>query len=124
MNLLLADDDEDTVALLELLLTRQGWRVICAASVREAQEALGREAVDVVLSDYNLGDGLGTALFGDARPASVRLALLVSGACEQISGALLTSAHFDRCLSKPVEPRTLLQLLQPLLAAPPSPEPT
>lgn len=124
MNLLLVDDDEDTVALLELLLTRQGWRVVCAASVREAQAALGGEPADVVLSDYNLGDGLGTTLFAAGRPPSVRLALLVSGACEQISADLLSSAHFDRCLAKPVEPRTLLQLLQPLLAVPSSPEPT
>ena len=118
MKLLLVDDDEDTVVLLEMLLVRQGWEVLAAASVREARELLAAAAVpDVVLSDFNLGDGLGTSLFETGRPDGVRLALLVSGACEQIAPTLLASARFDRCLAKPVEPKSLLLMLQPLLAS-------
>ena len=48
-------------------------------------------------------------------------ALLVSGACEQIPPGTLATAGFDRCLPKPVEPRSLLQLLQPLLTTPSGP---
>ena len=99
-------------------LEEQGWEVLAAASVREAREMLAAPSVpDVVLSDFNLGDGLGTSLFETGRPDGVQLALLVSGACEQIAPTLLASARFDRCLAKPVEPKSLLQMLQPLLAA-------
>lgn len=55
---LLVDDDDDSTSLLGALLSRKGFTVAVARSVREATTQLASGAsFDVVVTDHQLGDG-------------------------------------------------------------------
>jgi CheY-like chemotaxis protein len=57
--ILIVDDTWETRDVYALVFEDAGYRVLCAASVREALHILRAGRVDVVLSDYSLGDGTG-----------------------------------------------------------------
>ena len=64
---LIVEDARDTREFFAVALEDAGYRVLCADSVRQALELLragGR--VDVVVADYNLGDGTGAELIHQA----------------------------------------------------------
>ncbi len=60
-SVLVVDDDADTLELVQLLLESRGYQVRTATGIAEAMRARG---VDVVLTDLQLGDGLGSDLVG------------------------------------------------------------
>ena len=62
--LLLVDDDYGNRVTLAVLLDEEGYRVDEVASLREGRERLSAAgaAYDIVLLDYHLGDGHGSAL--------------------------------------------------------------
>lgn len=62
---LVVDDEEDTLLLVDRLLTRQGARVICAGCAAEGLTALSRHCPDVIISDLQMrgGDGFGFMRF-------------------------------------------------------------
>ena len=55
--LLFIDDDADVLASAQMLLARQGWRMLSARSPAEAWSVLAAEAVDVILLDLNFSRG-------------------------------------------------------------------
>lgn len=55
--ILLVDDDADVLTAARVLLARQGYRVLSAASPAEAWSVLGAERVDVILLDLNFTRG-------------------------------------------------------------------
>src|SRR5207302_10722240 len=54
--ILLAEDNAETLKFLALILRRRGFRVLTAASLAQAQEAVAGEVFDLVVSDLELGD--------------------------------------------------------------------
>ena len=62
LRILLVEDHVDTATNLRRLLTRRGYEVTVAGSVKEAKEAMGAAAFDVLLSDIGLPDGQGLEL--------------------------------------------------------------
>jgi two-component system, NtrC family, response regulator HydG len=60
-SVLVVDDDADTLELVQILLESRGYQVRTATGVAEAMRARG---VDIVLTDLQLGDGLGSDLVG------------------------------------------------------------
>jgi DNA-binding response OmpR family regulator len=68
---LVLDDDAALRMLCRVNLELDGYRVLEAASVAQAREALSSEHVDVILLDVHLGDGDGRQLLqelGAGRP--------------------------------------------------------
>ncbi|MFI5297325.1 MAG: response regulator [Polyangiales bacterium] len=113
---LVVDDDEDSSALLGICLEREGFEVAIASTLAQARAALAERSIDVALVDIHLADGDGTTLFGDGRPASVRVALVMSGSR---SDATHTRAQgFDGFVGKPIDRVTLVALIRALLANP------
>ena len=55
----MADDDEDIVFMLDLLLTRRGWLVTTASSGHQALEVLRTESFDALVLDLNMPPGSG-----------------------------------------------------------------
>lgn len=55
--LLFVDDDADVLTTAQVLLTRNGWRMLTARSPAEAWSVLAGEAVDVILLDLNFSRG-------------------------------------------------------------------
>lgn len=51
------ENDQEQRDLMSLLLEREGYEVRGAGSLAEARELLKQHSVEIVLSDYDLGDG-------------------------------------------------------------------
>ncbi|HEX2676287.1 MAG TPA: response regulator [Polyangiales bacterium] len=115
MNILVVDDDQDTVALLTMLLERQGWCVGTATSVEEARAALVDSEYGVLVADLHLPDGNGLSLAGVGK--KLRGAILVTGGEDYEQRRASFGLGWNRCLTKPVAGAevvaTIRQLLDP-----------
>ena len=57
--ILFVDDDPGLSEVVELLLTGEGYAVVCASSVKAGLERLRRTRIDLVITDLRLPDGTG-----------------------------------------------------------------
>ena len=65
--LVVEDDKVDRMAFERMVKTeRLPYEYTCASSLKEAKDALKCGDFDVVVTDYNLGDGSGFDLFPEA----------------------------------------------------------
>ena len=115
---LLVEDDASVRDATAMLLRVEGYRVTAVASLADALPAVAREAPELLVTDYHLGNGeLGTevisALRSRVRPALK--AILLTGDTSAVIKEMHADPHL-RILSKPVNAEELLQLLQALLA--------
>jgi len=118
--ILLVDDDEGVRNATAMLLRVEGYDVLCAASLAEANEALRNDPrIDLVIADYHLQKGeTGIEVIAAARAvAGERLgAVLVSG---DTSSTLRDVKATDRLriASKPIKADELLSMITELLSA-------
>lgn len=70
LRVLVVDDDAEVGAMLDALLTKAGYRVVCVRSVFMAQEALAEESFPIVIIDRGLEDGDGIRLCSEIRQSS------------------------------------------------------
>ena len=113
--LLVVDDDPDTLTLLERALARRGYAVTTAMSVQAALDAAAARDFDAVLADMRLPDGSGADLVARlvaARRGPVRAIALTGN--DLVAGE--DGARFAAHLTKPVSITTLDETLQRLLA--------
>ena len=66
-NILVVDDEESMCQVLEIMLSREGYRVTVAQSGREAIRILEKQRFDLLLSDMKLGDTTGLEVFKAAK---------------------------------------------------------
>lgn len=97
---MLVEDDGDLRAALAELLSRKGCAVREASTVEAARVALSEAAVDVVLSDYELGTETASGLLAEA-PSGVHLICLTGHTHPELPAGV-------RLLRKPVEIDELL----------------
>ena len=93
--LLLVEDDEIDRFAFERFLKREGLAYDCSivGSVREADDILGNGDFDVVVSDYNLGDGTALDIFGREKDAAI---VVITGAGnEEIAVQAMKSGAHD-----------------------------
>jgi CheY-like chemotaxis protein len=125
---LIVDDDRDMVATLSDVLQMAGWKTQGVFTGGEALAALRWSDADCVLMDLKMPgmDGLAAlkAIIAEKPDARVVVMTALAGA-EPRQEARRAGARF--VLSKPVEPRRLIQVLDEVCAAgpaaPPNPEP-
>jgi CheY-like chemotaxis protein len=121
-NVLVVDDDPDTLELLESTLKMAGARPLPAASVAEALHVLADgHVLDAVVSDIAMPGQDGYTLMtllkdrlGSSMPIAT-LALTAYASAADRKRAL--DAGFREHLSKPVNPTVLLQTLEDLMGA-------
>jgi CheY-like chemotaxis protein len=96
------------------VLEHEGYRVECAGSVAQALEAAAAHDVDVIVSDLGLPDGSGLDLMRmvQARKPTRGIALTGYGRREDLAST--RAAGFDRHLTKPVDPTTLIAAIESL----------
>jgi len=70
LHILLIDDEPGIVSALEAFLSREGHRVTCAGSKREALLLAGEDAPQVVLTDLRLPDGSGVEVLEELSSSS------------------------------------------------------
>jgi PAS domain S-box-containing protein len=121
-NIILVDDDFDTLQILTAVLSSAGANVTKAASTSEAIEIFGRSTPDVLISDLAMPDEDGYSLIARIRKIesdnndkpTPALALTAYARIEDRTRAL--TAGFNHFVPKPVEPDELIRAIRNLLA--------
>ena len=112
--ILCVDDEETPRTLRKLILQKQGYQVVTAASGDEALEVLNRANIDLVLSDQMMPGMTGTELTKSLkamRPAMP--VILISGVNEIPEDA----SYADRFISKIGGPELLFKTVLEVLTA-------
>jgi CheY-like chemotaxis protein len=112
ITILCVDDEETPRTLRKLILQKQGYQVITAASGAEALEVLTRASVSLVLSDQMMPGMTGTELTKSVkamRPAMP--VILISGVNEVPDDA----SYADRFISKVGGPELLFKTVADVL---------
>ncbi|HEY6070144.1 MAG TPA: response regulator [Chthoniobacterales bacterium] len=108
------EDHADTRNVLTGLLTRWGYDVSAADSLKDGLARLDAEPkIDVLVSDIALPDGTGYALVSEARRKGKRLlAIALSGYAYPSDVKVAKLTGFDHHLSKPCDCHYLRTILQ------------
>lgn len=118
--LLVVEDDADISAMLGLCLQQEGYEVRFASSVTEAKQCLvkgmlDRQAIDLVIADWQLPDGTGANICASVRSVDSLMPVVV------ISGVIgrwdMKDMEYqgDAYLEKPLDLNTLRHTVQRLL---------
>jgi signal transduction histidine kinase len=113
LDVLVVDDDADSLELVREALAQAGATVRCARSCREALESFGAGAPAVLLSDIAMPDEDGYALIRQVRAlpgggGAVRAAALTAFAFPE-DKEQAQRAGFDDFLAKPIAPWELVE---------------
>jgi CheY-like chemotaxis protein len=114
MRILVVEDHQDTRQVLTGLLTRWGYDVSSADSLRGGMDRLEAEPpIDVIVSDIALPDGTGYALVSEARRRGKRvLAIALSGYAYPSDVHIAKLTGFDHHLPKPCDSHYLRKILE------------
>jgi two-component system response regulator PilR (NtrC family) len=102
--ILVIDDEPDLRTLYELTLLREGYRVDTASTVQEALQLLNSQRFDVVITDMQLPDGMGTEILNHMKMqhrSERSIVITAHGSAENAVESLKAGA-FDY-LTKPVD---------------------
>ena len=101
-NILVVDDDEETVTLLREILSKEGYNVDTAADGKIALDKIGSRPPDLVISDIHMPDLDGMSLLAELRVRFPDVPVILMTAYGSLKTAVdgLRSGAFDY-LSKP-----------------------
>ena len=111
LRIFVVEDDNDTLAAIEIYLEQLGHIVFSARSKAEALKKIPRTNCQVLISDINLPDGNGWELMrelGNSRPS---YAIALSGYGMKADRAMSSDVGFRHHVVKPVFPEKLDTLL-------------
>ena|GEM_PF-2488281 len=119
--ILVIDDSEDTLALMNLLLTKEGARVVCANTPQEGLKIAEKNSFDVVLSDIGMPEINGYDLMKrlrqwekeNLRVETPSIALTAYVADDDIKRAL--ECGFNAHLGKPTNIKVLKQQIHKII---------
>jgi CheY-like chemotaxis protein len=112
---ILCVDDEDTPRTLrKLILQKQGYKVITAASGAEALEVLDRTSINLVLSDQMMPGMTGTELTKSVKAARPTMPVVLISGVNEIP---VDASYADRFVSKIGGPDLLFQTVAEVLEA-------
>ncbi len=122
-SVLVVEDAPDVRRLLEVALTRAGYRVQTASSGLEGLERAGAVAPDLVVLDLGLPDLDGTEVCRRLRATGDSYVLMLTGRTDEtdLLGGLAVGA--DGYLTKPFSPRELVARVAAMLRRPRLPVP-
>ncbi|MBW7983847.1 two-component system response regulator GlrR [Enterobacillus tribolii] len=116
-NLLLVDDDPSLLKLLGMRLTSEGFSVTTAESGQEALRVLGRDRIDLVISDLRMDEMDGLALFAEIQKRQPGLPVIILTAHGSIPDAVAaTQQGVFGFLTKPVDRDALYKAIDEALA--------
>lgn len=108
LRILLVDDDLDTRALLNFILTEMGATVSEVASAQAALAILQKECFDLLISDIGLPDIDGYELLRQIRSLTTAAkaqipAIAVTGFADEQTRLKILATGFQRALTKPMD---------------------
>ncbi len=127
-HVLVVDDEHLLHDVLERLLTRNGMRVTNCHSGSQAVEVLGREEIDLVISDFQMPEMNGFELLAHVRQTCPHIGVIIITGHANIQHAVQAMANGAvDYLPKPFSTSALLERVQEQVArlgAPEAPAPT
>lgn len=114
---LVVDDVSDVTEMLSVLLTHAGYEVVTALSAHGALEAVRKQRFDVIISDIGMPEMNGYQLAREIRtlPGYEKVPMVaVTGYSMFDDRERSLNAGFTAHLTKPIEPRALLDLIEHL----------
>jgi signal transduction histidine kinase/ActR/RegA family two-component response regulator len=114
LNILLVEDNPDTLKYLSRLLGQRGHVVFAAATLAEARLVASQNEIDLLISDIGLADGTGFELMWLVRMRRDVPGIALSGFGSDEDIELSRAAGFALHLTKPVEFSRLEQAIQQL----------
>ena len=116
-NLLLVDDDPSLLKLLGMRLSSEAFRVTTAESGHDALRVLGREQIDLVISDLRMDEMDGMALFAEIQKRQPGMPVIILTAHGSIPDAVAaTQQGVFGFLTKPVDRDALYKAIDEALA--------
>lgn len=114
--LLLVDDDPELLKLLGMRLVSEGYSVVTAESGPEALRVLGREKVDLVISDLRMDEMDGLQLFSEIQKGQPGMPVIILTAHGSIPDAVAaTQQGVFSFLTKPVDKDALYKAIDEAL---------
>ena len=114
---LVVDDVADVTEMLAVLLTHAGYEVVTASSARSALDAARQRQFDVIISDIGMPEMNGYQLARELRtlPGYETVPMVaVTGYSMFDDKERSTNAGFNAHMTKPIDPRALLELIEQL----------
>lgn len=114
---LVVDDVADVTEMLAVLLSHAGYQVVTAASAKAALDIARQRQFDVVISDIGMPEMNGYQLAREMRllPGYETVPMVaVTGYSMFDDKERSTNAGFNAHMTKPIDPRALLDLIEQL----------
>ncbi len=114
---LIVDDVADVTEMLAVLLSQAGFEVVTAISARAALEAASKQRFDVIISDIGMPEMNGYQLAREIReiPGYETVPMVaITGYPMFDDKERSEDAGFNAHLTKPIDPRALLDLIEQL----------
>jgi CheY-like chemotaxis protein len=112
LRIFVVEDDNDTLAAIQIYLERLGHIVFSAASKAEALKKFPRTNCHVLISDINLPDGKGWEIVEELENLRPNYAIAISGDATNAARQRSAQSGFRHHLVKPVFPDSLDTLLK------------
>jgi DNA-binding NtrC family response regulator len=109
--ILVVDDDPDSLAALEALVAREGFDVVTAVDLAEAEQRAAERAPAAILVDYHLPDGPGLLLIERLAEPRPEIVLVTGRATVETAVEALRAGATDY-LTKPVDVARLKAVLE------------
>ena len=118
-NIILVEDHEDTSRIMARLLSKYGYKITTAASVKTAFEVIKNNRFDLLISDIGLPDGNGYDLLAMIKQAKIPLkAIALSGFGLNDDVAKSIEVGFITHITKPVDVPKLVNVITNVLSEP------
>lgn len=115
MKILLVEDNEAIILGLEYLLAQENYQVTTARNIREAYEAVAREAIDLILLDIALPDGNGFDFCKEVKKKSDTSVIFLTAREEESDVVNGLDLGADDYIIKPFRNRELISRIKSVL---------
>ncbi|WP_410222112.1 sigma-54-dependent transcriptional regulator [Pedobacter sp.] len=115
---LIIEDDSTFAQIIEAFLTRNGYIVKWANSIKKAIEILRIDSFELLLIDYRLPDGNGTDILNFRKEFSITAPAIIMTSFNDVRTAV-KSIHLGAAdyITKPINPDELLMVINQVLKA-------
>ncbi|MBL4934076.1 response regulator transcription factor [Clostridium paridis] len=113
--LLLVEDDESLAIGIEFTLKDEGYEVLRASTLKQANVSFQAEEIDLIILDVNLPDGNGYDLCREIRKKSDVPIMFLTALDEEVNIVLGLEIGGDDYITKPFRVRELLSRVKALL---------
>lgn len=113
---LIVEDDVAFIKILEVFLTKNGFKIESATSLTDGKELVDKVDYDLYLFDYKLPDGTGLDLLSYSRSKGINVPTIIMTGFKEIRLAVkaIQSGAFDY-ITKPINPDELLLIIKQAL---------